>query len=306
MTDPVIEVEGLTKRYGTLVAVDGIDLEVIRGEVFGLLGPNGAGKTTVLECLEGIRRADAGQIRVAGCDPQVDTKTLRSKLGVQLQVSSLPDHMRVREAVSLVCAWHGVSVRSGLRLIQSLGVESLMNRMYGRLSTGQQRRLHVLLPLLVDPEVLVLDEPTAGLDVQSRLELHLQIRAAQSRGVTVLLATHDMAEAELLCDRIAIILHGKVVLCGNPSDVALAGSQTTKVRIRTANDSLLPGLDLPGAVFTGASYGYLEWQSTDVADTLIELLNHVKGARDTVEDLRVERSSLEERFLQVVEGVSKP
>lgn len=304
MTDPVIEVQGLTKRYGTIVAVDGINLKVRRGEVFGLLGPNGAGKTTVLECLEGIRRAGAGHIRVAGCDPQVDTKTLRSKLGVQLQVSSLPDHVRVHEAVSLVCAWHGVSVPSGL--IRSLGVEALMNQMYGRLSTGQQRRLHLLLPLLFDPEVLILDEPTAGLDVQSRLELHLQIHAAQSRGVTVLLATHDMAEAEQLCDRIAIILHGKVVLCGNPSDVAVAGSQTTKVRIRTANDSLLPGSDLPGAVFTGASDGYLEWQSTDVADTLIELLNHVKGARDTVEDLRVERLSLEERFLQVVEGVSKP
>ncbi|WDL96012.1 ABC transporter ATP-binding protein [Alicyclobacillus sp. ALC3] len=301
MTDPAIEVHGLTKRYGTLVAVDGIDLEVQRGEVFGLLGPNGAGKTTVLECLEGIRRPDAGQIRVAGCDPQANTRALRRKLGVQLQVSSLPGHMRVSEAISLVCAWHGVPVRAGL--IESFGVETLMNRMYGKLSTGQQRRLHLLLALVIDPAVLVLDEPTAGLDVQSRLELHAQIRAAQSRGVTVLLATHDMAEAEKLCDRIAIILHGKLVLRGSPSEVALAGNKAVQVRIRTANDSLMPGSDLPGAVFTGAKDGYLAWRSTDLTSTLTELLNYVKSVGDTIEDLRVEHPSLEERFIQVVEGV---
>lgn len=303
MTESTILVKGLVKRYGSFTAVNGINFEVERGEVFGLLGANGAGKTTTFECLEGMRKSSGGTLRVADCDPQTDERKLRHKLGVQLQSSSLPDSIRVDEAISLTCAWQGVSVPSDL--IQKFGIDELLKKQYRQLSTGQKRRIHLVLALLNRPEVLVLDEPTAGLDVQSRAQLHDEIRTIQSQGITVLLATHDMAEAAVLCDRIAILLNGKIAVCGTPEQITAAGSKDTRVRLRTLHGSLLPGGDLGGAVFVNEKDGYLEWKCRDVAPSVIEILKQVEDAEDTVEDLRVERPSLEERFLELVEGAEK-
>lgn len=300
MTEPVVVIKNLVKRYGNTTAVNGIELTVGRGEVYGLLGPNGAGKTTTLECLEGLRKADSGSIIVAGCDPQIDGRKLRRRLGVQLQTSSLPDSIRVGEAISLICHWHGLPERPDL--IERFGMEEMLKKQYKMLSTGQKRKLHLALALVNNPEVVVLDEPTAGLDVQGRAQLHAEIKAIKSQGIAVLLATHDMAEAEALCDRISIIVRGKIAVCGTPAQVTAAGRKETCIRIRTSGGCLMPGCDIGGAVFVKASDGYLEWKCHDVAPSVAEILKKVQDSRDTVEDMRVARPSLEERFLELVEG----
>ena len=302
MNEAVISIRGLVKRYGPFTAVDGLNLEVARGEVFGLLGPNGAGKTTTLECLEGLRRADGGTLRVAGCDPQADPHGLRRRLGVQLQSSALPDTIRAGEAIDLFRDRHGQTGKDDR--IRRFGVGDFIDKQYRELSTGQKRRLNLVLAMINDPEVIILDEPTAGLDVQSRAQLHDEIRSIRGQGVTVLLATHDMAEAEELCDRIAILIRGRLAVCGTPEQVTAAGSRRTAIRLRTSRGSLLPG-DIDGADFVEARQGYLEWSSGDIESSIAAILGKVRQAGDAIEDLRVERPSLEERFLELVEGAEK-
>lgn len=303
MSDSVVSVKGLVKRYGFYTAVKGIDFEVARGRVFGLLGPNGAGKTTTLECLEGLRKSDEGSMSIAGCDPQSNNRGIRRKLGVQLQSSSLPGSIKVCEALDLICAWQGVQPRQDL--IEKFRIGELLKKQYSQLSTGQKRRLHLVLALVNNPEVLVLDEPTAGLDVGSRAQLHEEIRSIKKQGITVILATHDMAEAEELCDNIAILINGKIAVCGTPEQVTSAGNSDTRIRLRTAKNLLLPCGDIDGATFVNAKAGYLEWKSCDAAATVTEILKQVKKTGDRVEDLRVERPSLEERFLELIQEGEK-
>ena len=298
MGETVVSVRGFVKKYGAFTAVNGIDLDVRRGEVFGLLGANGAGKTTTFECLEGLRKSDGGNLRVAGCNPQTETRALRKKLGVQLQSSSLPGSIRVDEAISLVSAWQDATVSA--ELIGKLGIKELLKKQYRQLSTGQKRRVHLVLALCGRPEVVILDEPTAGLDVENRAQLHQEVRSIKAQGVTVLLATHDMAEAETLCDRIAILVRGKIAACGTPEQITATGNLQTRVRLRTTGGSLLPGTDTHFATFKGEKDGYLEWNCQSTADAVIEILGQVRDAGDTVEDLRVERPSLEERFLELI------
>lgn len=298
--EAAITVLGLVKRYSDVEAVSGINFEVRKGEIFGILGPNGAGKTTTLECLEGMRKPDGGRILVAGCNPLIDGRQLRQRLGVQLQSSSLPDPIRADEAMSLVCAWHGLPPRYDL--LTRFGLEGSLNKQYHALSTGQKRRLHLALALAHDPEIVVLDEPTAGLDVQGRAELHDAVRALKSDRVTILLATHDMAEAETLCDHLAILIQGRIAVTGTPAQVTSAGSAETRITIRTTYGRLLPGSDIGDARFVNSSEGYGIWICTDVTASVMEILKKVQISGDTVEDLRVERPSLEERFLQLVKG----
>jgi ABC-2 type transport system ATP-binding protein len=300
MGNAVVSVEGLVKRYGSFAAVDGISFDVKRGEVFGLLGPNGAGKTSALECIEGMRRIDGGRVTVAGCDVKTSGKELRSKLGVQLQASSLPDTVRATEAMELICAWHGLKLR--LDLIERFGLDPAMKQTYAQMSTGQKRRLNLALAMAANPEAVILDEPTAGLDVQGRAQLHKAIREVKAQGVTLLLATHDMAEAETLCDRVAIMVRGRIVTLGTPAEVTAASLAETRITLLTRKGSLLPGRDFGDARFKGAAEGYCTWLCRDVADAVMLLLQAVKDAGDTVEDLRVERPSLEERFLELMEG----
>ena len=187
MSESVVSVQGLIKRYGSIAAVHDISFEVKKGEVFGLLGPNGAGKTTTLECLEGMRQSDGGMLNVDGCNPQSDGLQLRQILGVQLQSSSLPEGIRPGEAMSLFCAWHGLSPRYDL--LSRFGLDSQSKKQYREMSTGQKRRLHLALALAINPTVVVLDEPTAGLDVQGRVQLHDAIRESRttpSRGGLIL------------------------------------------------------------------------------------------------------------------------
>ncbi len=300
MENQILKVENLRKKYGHMVAVDDISFEVKAGEVFGLLGPNGAGKTTTLECIEGLRRPNSGTISVAGLDPLRDGKELRRVLGVQLQTSALPENMLVGEAVSLVSAWLGMDYRQDL--VERFGLEYFIKKEYGTLSTGQKRRVQLALSLVGNPKILILDEPTAGVDVQGRAELHKAIRELREMGVTILLATHDMAEAESLCDRLAILLRGKIVTLGTPEQVTAAGSSQTKVTIRTRKGSLTRQGKVELARFVRETEGFAHWFCQDTAAAVMELLAVAMEEDDTVEDLRVERPSLEERFLEIVEG----
>ncbi len=293
----VIAVSRLRKSYGDVRAVDGISFDVRRGEIFGLLGPNGAGKTTTLECLEGLRRADEGRLDVMGIDPGREPRRLTGLLGVQLQSSGLPSTMTCAEALRFFCAYHGVAPRWDL--LDDFGLGELRATRYDELSTGLQRRLALVLAIAHDPRALILDEPTAGLDVASRAELHRAIRTLSERGTTVLLATHDMAEAERLADRVAILLRGKVVATGSPLELTTTGTGLTKISVRSEAGTLLAGCDLPSVSHRSVSGEYLVLFTTDIGSTVASVLEALDSAQDPLIDLRVERPSLEERFLEL-------
>ncbi|MGI6084956.1 MAG: ABC transporter ATP-binding protein [Acetivibrionales bacterium] len=299
MDEYILSVQSLTKRYGSITAVNDISFKVKRGEVFGLLGPNGAGKTTTLECLEGIRQPDGGTLSIGGYNPQSQGQQLRKILGVQLQSSSFPDGIRSGEAMELICTWHGTSPRYDL--LSHFGLDPNSKKQYREMSTGQKRRLHLALALACDPAVVILDEPTAGLDVQGRAQLHDSIRQLRTTGVTILLATHDMAEAETLCDRIAIIIHGQIAMIGTPEQITATGQGETRIILRTKRSCLLPGCDIGGAHFLKQTEDYGTWLCRDAAVSVMDLLKEVQRMGDLVEDLRVERPSLEERFLELIE-----
>jgi ABC-2 type transport system ATP-binding protein len=213
-----IAVEGLTRRYGAVTAADGISFEVRAGEVFGLLGPNGAGKTTTLECILGLGRPDAGRVTVCGADVRADPPAAQARIGAVLQATGLQDKITPREALDLFRAFYPQAVATGT-LIERFGLREKQNAAYDTLSGGQKQRLALALAFVGDPSVFVLDEPTAGLDPQMRREVQDHIRAMKDAGRAVLLATHDMDEAERLCDRLAVIAGGRIVAMGTAGDL---------------------------------------------------------------------------------------
>jgi len=298
MQSKAIQVTEFTKAYGDFVAVDGISFGVEQGEVFGLLGPNGAGKTSALECLEGIRRPTRGRLDVMGVDPSRDGRKLHNLIGVQLQTSGLPATMKVDEAMRFFSAYHGVAPRYDL--LDRLGLSEKRDSQYAELSTGQQRRLALALAVAHRPAVLFLDEPTAGLDVGSRSELHVLIRELQSEGTTIMLATHDMAEAEKMADRVAILLQGKVVATGTPRELTATGQGFTKVSVRTERSLLCNnGIAFPAVRRRLVKDEYTVYFSTDPGPTVSAILDYLTAKQDILIDLRVERPSLEERFLEI-------
>ena len=305
MKDVVIHVSDFCKNYGDVTAVDDISFEVQRGEIFGLLGPNGAGKTTTLESLEGLRAPDCGSLRIMGVDPVHQARKLRNLIGVQLQTSGLPDSIRVDEAMTLFCAYHGIAPR--LDLLDRLGLAEKKRAQYQQLSAGLQRRLSLAVAIAHDPPVLFLDEPTAGLDVPSRVELHNLMREIKSEGTTIVLATHDMAEVEEITDRVAILLRGKIAATGSPLELTATGSGLTKVSVRTKGSSLSDSeVTFPGVSKQVFREDYSIYYSTDVGPTVAAIIAHIEARQDSLIDLRVERPSLEDRFLEIVgEGSSQ-
>jgi ABC-2 type transport system ATP-binding protein len=298
MSDDLVSVRNFRKRYGQTVAVEDVSFEVRKGEIFALLGPNGSGKTSTLESLEGLRRPDGGSLSVAGMDPTRQARRLRNIIGVQLQTSSLPAAMTVEEALRFFCAYHGVPARADL--IERLGLSEKRKVQYGRLSAGQQRRLALAIAIAHGPQVLFLDEPTAGLDVQSRADLHALVSGLKEQGTTVILASHDMAEVEKLADQAAILLHGRIAAMGSPRQLTAAGNQRTSVSVCTENGKLLDDpVDFPGAVRAGVRQGYVLYRSADPARTVAAVLCWLERAADPLVDLRVERPTLEERFLEI-------
>ncbi len=236
-----IEVEGLCRRYGRVVALDGLDLGVRTGEVFGLLGRNGAGKTTTIETLVGLQRPDAGRTRVLGLDPLREGLLLKQRIGVQLQEAVFHPYLKLGEALEFLGGFYPRRAETR-RLLARTGLADQAAVMYGQLSGGQRRRFLLAIALVGEPELLILDEPTAGLDAHARADLWALIREARAGGRTVLLATHHLDEAESLCDRVAIIHHGRLLAQGAPSEVVGGGHARLEAAfLALTSDTAPPG-----------------------------------------------------------------
>lgn len=298
MEPAVIEVKDFYKVYGDFVAVDHISFEVRPGEIFGLLGPNGAGKTSTMECLEGLRKPDGGSLRVTGIDPARESVKLRDIIGVQLQTAGLPESITPVEAIKFFCAYHQVSPR--FDLLERLGLMEKRNTQFYNLSGGQQRRLELALAIAHKPQVVFLDEPTSGLDVATRVELHNLMRELQSEGTSIILATHDMAEAEEMAGRVAILLKGRIAAVGTPLEITATGAGLTKISVRTQNNSLAgKGGSFPAVSQTVVKDDYQIYFSSDIGPTVSAIIETVAVQGDSLIDLRVERPSLEDRFLEI-------
>src|SRR5258708_7465197 len=231
----VVEVSGLRKAFGRTVAVDDISFEVRSGEIFGLIGPNGAGKTTTMECVEGLRARDRGTVSVLGMDPIRDVYKLQQRIGVQLQQAQLQKRVKVWEAVHLWAALYGKPAADGERLLEQLGLVDKRNAWFMTLSGGQKQRLFIVLALVNDPELVFLDELTTGLDPQARRAIWELVRGIRTRGKTVVLTTHLMEEAERLCDRVAIIEHGRIVDADSPERLVARHCPERTVVLATAD-----------------------------------------------------------------------
>ena len=229
----VISVAGVRKTYGKTVAVDDVSFDVHDGEIFGLIGPNGAGKTTTMECVEGIRKPDRGTITVLGLDPFRDVYKLQDRIGVQLQQAHLQKRIKVWEALRLWATLYSKPVSDGERILEQLGLADKRNAWFMTLSGGQQQRLFIALALVNDPEVVFLDELTTGLDPQARRAIWDLVRGIRARGKTVFMTTHLMEEAERLCDRVAIIEHGRIIDVDSPQALVEKHCPDRSVVLRT-------------------------------------------------------------------------
>lgn len=297
----IVQVDGLRKVYGDLVAVDCLSFEIAEGEIFGMVGPNGAGKTTTIECLEGLRKPDGGTLHVLGLDPQRDGPLLRQRVGTQLQQSNLPDRMRVWEALDLYASFYPNPV-DWKELMQRLGLEEKRSAPFAKLSGGQKQRLFIALALLPDPQLVFLDELTTGLDPQARHSIWDLVRDVRARGMTVVLTTHFMEEAEHLCDRVAILDHGRIVALDTPS--ALIHNLEAEEHVIFSVDGDLPA----GLKEALANTGRLEVQGDRVAlhrknGRNVSLVTEVVGLLSEkgvpFRDLRTEQPSLEDVFLSL-------
>ncbi|WP_026928935.1 ABC transporter ATP-binding protein [Glycomyces tenuis] len=292
-----IEVRDLVKSYGSFRAVDGVSFTVEEGEIFGILGPNGAGKTTTVECIEGLRERDSGSISVMGLDPEKDGPELKQILGSQLQESRLPDKLRVDEALDLYGSFYRRRADPN-RLIDSLGLGAKRKTPFGKLSGGQQQRLSIALALVGAPRVAVLDELTTGLDPQARRDTWDLIEQVRDSGVTIILVTHFMDEAERLCDRLAIIDSGKVVALDTPGGLTAGVSDEQRVRFRPSApfpDALL--LELPEVAEIARSGPQVVVTGRGnllQAVTSVLARHHIVAA-----ELRVEQLSLDDAFVAI-------
>ncbi|WDV48105.1 ABC transporter ATP-binding protein [Clostridiaceae bacterium M8S5] len=267
-----IRVEDLKKSYNSHIVLKGLNFNVNKGEIFALLGVNGTGKTTTLECIEGLRKYDSGNIVVNG------------KMGIQLQSTSLPEHMKAMEAVRLFAKWNKVEINH--EMLDSLGVKELAKKQYLEMSTGQKRRLHLALALVRDPEIVFLDEPTSGLDVEGRKFLHQEIRKLKERGKTIIMASHDMVEVESLCDRIAILKDGDIAFIGTAEEL------TTKIGQRCT-------------IYIKTEQGFESFESDNISDTILTQLEDYKCRGIAVLDIKIDRGTLEQHFINISRGINQ-
>lgn len=291
----IINVENLSKRYGDRAVVDGVTFAVDRGEIFGLLGPNGAGKTTLVECIEGLRTPDGGTITVCGLDPRRDESELRQVLGAQLQESQLPDKLTVGEAMRLYSSFYRTPA-DWRELLETLKLTDRIDTRYRQLSGGQKQRLAIALALLGNPQVAVLDELTTALDPQARRDTWALIEDVRDRGVTILLVTHFMEEAERLCDRIAVVDAGRIVAIDSPSGLVRRVDDTQRLRFRPSapfDPTLLTELAEVETAETSGRHLVV----TGTGSLLLAVTNELAKAEVTPEDLKLEQTSLEDAFV---------
>jgi ABC-2 type transport system ATP-binding protein len=298
MSHPVVHVAGIRKTYGRTVAVDDVSFDVHPGEIFGLIGPNGAGKTTTMECVEGLRAPDSGAISVLGLNPRRQVRALQERIGVQLQEAQLQKRIKVREAVDFWASLYRNPV-SGDRLIEQLGLSDKRNAWFMTLSGGQKQRLFIALALINDPELVFLDELTTGLDPQARRAIWDLVRGIRQRGKTVFLTTHLMEEAERLCDRVAILDHGRIVDIGTPAELVRRHCPERTVFVAVEDPAALerfraiPQVD---SVTNDGSHSVIRGRGTDLVTQVIQCLAE---HRIRVLDFRTELPTLEDVFLRL-------
>jgi ABC-2 type transport system ATP-binding protein len=291
----IIEVANLVKRYGEHTAVQGVSFAVEQGEIFGILGPNGAGKTTTVECVEGLRTPDGGSIRVCGIDPRHDTGELRQLLGAQLQESELPDKLKVGEAMELYSSFYPEPA-DWRELIDTLNLTGKLDAQFRRLSGGQKQRLSIALALVGNPRVAVLDELTTGLDPQARRDTWELIERIRDRGVTILLVTHFMAEAERLCDRLAVIDSGRLVALDSPAGLVSRVDDRQRIRFRPSaplDHAVLTALPEVSSVERAGS----QLVVTGTGNLLLAVTTVLARNQVTAADLRVEQTTLDDAFV---------
>ncbi|MEO7085588.1 MAG: ABC transporter ATP-binding protein [Gemmatimonadaceae bacterium] len=298
MSRVVLSVEHLRKRYKSTLAVDDVSLEVYEGEIFGLIGPNGAGKTTTMECLQGLRRQDRGTISVLGLDPHRDAAEVRQRIGVQHQEAHLQKRIKVWEAVDLWSSLYASKV-DGDALLTQLGLEAKRDAWFMTLSGGQKQRLFIALALINEPELVFLDELTTGLDPQARRTIWELVTSIRARGTTVFLTTHLMEEAERLCDRVAIIEHGRLIELGTPYELVQRHCPERTVVFTSDDDGVAAGLaNVPG-IRSAKSVGSTHTLTGEGDDFVTGVIAFVAREGIHVRGFRTEAATLEDVFLKL-------
>jgi len=292
-------VHNLMKNYGPVEAVRGVSFEVAQGEVFGMLGPNGAGKTSAVECVVGLRAPDSGSVELCGIDALAHPSLVKERVGVALQSTALQDKITPREALNLFGSFYARKVDTK-RLIERFALEEKADAPFDSLSGGQRQRLALALAFVNEPDVLFLDEPTTGLDPQSRRDLHNSILQMRNEGRTVLLTTHYIEEAHQLCDRIAIIDRGKVIAHGKPDDLIAKAQASIRISVRTVRPLEPHDLQsLPGVENAQVAGESAELKTANVSQTVIELVKLLEARGNELADLHIRRPSLEDVFIEL-------
>jgi ABC-2 type transport system ATP-binding protein len=297
--EPIIQVEELYKSYGPVEAVRGVSFAVEEGEVFGLLGPNGAGKTSCVEILEGLRTPDRGKVRVCGLDPEKSGDSFKERIGAVLQSTSLPDKLRVKEAIELFAQFYRKRANTD-ELLRRFQLDEKRDAFYSHLSGGQKQRLALAMALVNDPEVVFLDEPTAGLDPQVRREIYDIIEELKRGKKTVLLTTHYIEEAERLCDRVAIVDQGRVIAQGTPRELKQRSAGTTRIEVRLARpltDGMLGRLD--GVSDCREFEGTYVLHSARPPQTIVALVKQLEVENNELQSLEMFSPSLEDVFIEL-------
>jgi ABC-2 type transport system ATP-binding protein len=297
--EPIIQVEDLYKSYGAVEAVRGVSFAVEEGEVFGLLGPNGAGKTSCVEILEGLRTADRGKVRVCGLDPETSGERFKEKIGAVLQSTALPDKLRVKEALELFAQFYKKRANTD-DLLRRFQLDEKRDAFYSHLSGGQKQRLALAMALVNDPDVVFLDEPTAGLDPQVRREIYDIIEELKRGRKTVLLTTHYIEEAERLCDRVAIVDHGRVIAQGTPRELKQRSAGTTRIEVRLARpltDGMLGRLE--GVANCREFEGTFVLHSARPPQTIVALVKQLEAENNELQSLEMFSPSLEDVFIEL-------
>jgi ABC-2 type transport system ATP-binding protein len=299
LSESIIQALDLYKTYGSVAALRGVSFAVEEGEVFGLLGPNGAGKTTTVEILEGMRTPDRGRARVCGLDPEGSGEQFKQRIGAVLQSTSLPDKLRVKEAVELFARFYRRRANTD-ELLRRFQLDEKRNALYSQLSGGQKQRLALAMALVNKPEVVFLDEPTAGLDPQVRREIYSIIEELKRDHKTVLLTTHYIEEAERLCDRVAIVDYGRVIAQGTPRELKRASAGTTRIEVRLARplvDGTLAHLE--GVSDSREFEGTYVLHSTKPPQTIVALVKQLETENNELQSLEMFSPSLEDVFIEL-------